>query len=147
MCWPCEFVHNHWQARARQLLTSRENLLIRTTLLFYSLSYGVATMEKKRSLTAKQILSLLQKNRDTLRKYSVKRIGLFGSYAAGEQTMKSDIDFIVVLEKPSWDNFYGLCNYLEKLFQKKVDVLTPEGIKAIRIKEVAESIKKSVIYV
>ena len=103
-------------------------------------------MKMKKTLTRRQIFSLLQKNQDTLQKYAVKRIGLFGSYAIGNQTPKSDIDFIVEFEKPTFDNFMGLCFYLEKLFRKKVDVLTAEGVESIRIKEVAENIKKSVIY-
>jgi len=81
-------------------------------------------MKKKRSLTAKQIVSLLQKNHNSLRKYSVKKIGLFGSYATGGQHLRSDIDFLVKFEKPTFDNFMGLALYLEKLFGKKVDLIT-----------------------
>lgn len=84
----------------------------------------IKKMEKKRSLTAKQILSLLQKNQETLQKYSVKKIGLFGSYATGSQRQRSDIDFLVDFEKPTFDNFMGLVFYLEKLFGKKVDLIT-----------------------
>jgi predicted nucleotidyltransferase len=35
----------------------------------------------------------------------------------------------------------------EKLFGRKVDVLTKEGIKNIRVKKVAQEIERSLIYV
>jgi len=40
----------------------------------------------------------------------------------------------------------GLIDYLEKLFDRKVDVLTSEGVKNIRVKKVAEDIKRNLIY-
>jgi predicted nucleotidyltransferase len=53
-----------------------------------------------------------------LKRFSVRRIGLFGSYARGQQTAQSDIDFIVEFDRPTYDNFYNLCVYLEKLFKR-----------------------------
>ena len=38
-------------------------------------------------------------------------------------------------------------DYLENLFGRKVEVLTPIGVATIRIKEVAEDIKRIVLYV
>ena len=80
-------------------------------------------------------------------RYSVRRIGVFGSYARGEQKATSDIDVLVEFEKPTFDNFMDLAFYLEELFGRKVDLLTPEGVKGIRIKEIAKEIMESVIYV
>jgi predicted nucleotidyltransferase len=101
----------------------------------------------KPKLTKAQILSALKKNDELLKQYSVRRIGLFGSYARGQQTPTSDIDFIVEFERPTYDNFYGLCVSLEKLFKRKVEVLTPDAVDSIRVDEVARSIRESVIYV
>ena len=101
---------------------------------------------KTGKLTRRQILALLRKHQDVLVRYGVKRIGLFGSYAKGMQRQRSDVDFIVEFQEPTFENFIGLVEYLEKTFGKKVDILTPEGIGGIRVKEVAESIKKSVVY-
>ena len=103
-------------------------------------------MKPKNSLTRRRIFSLLAKNQDTLQKYKVKRIGLFGSYATGQQNQRSDIDFLVEFEKPTFDNFIHLIYDLETLFRKKVEALTPEGVESIRVKEVAEEIKRNVIY-
>ena len=41
----------------------------------------------------------------------------------------------------------GLSSYLENLFGERVDILTPVSIETIRIKEVADEIKRSAIYV
>ena len=40
-----------------------------------------------------------------------------------------------------------LAEYLEQLFDRKVDILTPEGIKSIRVEKIAQEIKESVIFV
>ncbi|RKZ26399.1 nucleotidyltransferase, partial [bacterium] len=40
-------------------------------------------------------MNLLEKNRDKIKQYGVKKIGIFGSYVRNEQTNISDIDIIV----------------------------------------------------
>ena len=102
---------------------------------------------KKKALARREILSLLRSQAESLRRYGVKRVGLFGSYASGKQTKASDIDLLLEFEQPSFDNFMNVSNYLERLLGRKVDVLTPQGVEGIRVKEVAESIKRSIVYV
>jgi hypothetical protein len=102
---------------------------------------------KKRALARREILGVLRAQMESLRSRGVKRVGLFGSYARGRQTKSSDIDLLLEFERPSFDNFVEVSNYLEQLLGRKVDVLTPEGIQGIRVKEVAESIKRSIVYV
>ncbi len=79
--------------------------------------------------------------------YGVKKIGLFGSYAKGRETEKSDIDLIAEFEKPIGLKFIEFTEYLDGLFDKKTDVLTPEGVKSIIVKDIADDIEGSVIYV
>mgnify|MGYP001039076984 CR=1 FL=1 len=100
-----------------------------------------------KNLTYNEIIKILKDHSDILKKYKVKRIGLFGSFIEGKQKRSSDIDFVVEFEKPSFDNFMDLAFYLEDLFGRKIDILTPEGIRGIRIKEVAKNIERSVVYV
>ena len=99
------------------------------------------------SLTSRGIISQLKEHHDALKQLTVKRIGLFGSYATGRQTQKSDIDFIVEFDEPTFDNYMALIAFLEKLFRRKVDVLTPEGVDSIRIKSVAQDIQRNTVYV
>ena len=72
---------------------------------------------------------------------------MFGSYAKGSETKKSDIDFVVEFEEPSFDRFMALIEFLEKLFGKRVDVLTREGVNTIRAKNIAEDIRRNTVYV
>ena len=112
------------------------------------------SLKNKKFLTTEQIINLLKTNKDVLEKYKVKRIGLFGSYVKGEQKKKSDIDLVVEFDLSAFgkdfeglfDVFMDLSSYLEDLFGKKVDILTPASIESIKIKEVAEEIKRNVIY-
>ena len=100
-----------------------------------------------RTLTRNEIIDALKAHHEELQQYSVKRIGLFGSYARGNYHKSSDIDLIVEFAKPTFDNFLNLTSYLKSLFGRKVELLTHEGVKSIRVKAVAESIEESVIYV
>lgn len=79
--------------------------------------------------------------------YGVKRMGLFGSFAKGTSGEDSDVDILVEFEKPVGFEFIELAEYIEELLDRRVDILTPEGIKSIRLKEVASDIERSVVYV
>ncbi|MCM8817111.1 MAG: nucleotidyltransferase family protein [Candidatus Omnitrophica bacterium] len=105
-------------------------------------------MEKKLKVSSKEdIINLLNQHREEIKKYKVKRIGLFGSFIRGEQTAKSDIDFFVEFEEPIFDDFIGLSNFLEGLFKRRVEILTPAGLESIRIEHIKEEIKRSIYYV
>lgn len=109
----------------------------------------------KKGLTRDEIIKKIRESRDELKKYGVKRIGLFGSFARDEQKRESDIDLVVEFDrsffgkdfKGLFDAYTGLSSYLEGLFGRRVDILTPISIETIRLKEVAEDIKRSIIYV
>lgn len=72
----------------------------------------------------KDIISVLRDNNEILKKYKVRRICLFGSYARGEQGKHSDIDFLVEFEEPTFDNFMDLVFSLEELFSRRVELIT-----------------------
>jgi uncharacterized protein len=108
---------------------------------------STAMKKKKPSLTRARILKVLREHDEVLKKYWVKRIGLFGSFARGKQKRGSDIDLLVEFEKPTYDNFYDLIVYVEKLFRRKVQVLTPAALETMRVKGVAQSIRDSIVYV
>ena len=101
----------------------------------------------KINLTRQVILRALRRNDELLQKHAVRRIALFGSYATGRQNRKSDLDFLVDFERPTYDNLLGLSKDLERLFGRKVDILTPQGVESIRVKGIAESIRTTLAYV
>jgi len=101
-----------------------------------------------KDMEKKEIIELLNKNKSELKKFGVKRIGIFGSFSRDEGREDSDIDVFVEFEKgkATFRNFAGLIDYLENLFGRSVDILTPAGIDSIRIDEIKEEIKRGVIY-
>ena len=102
--------------------------------------------KRRKALTKDEILDAIRKHRDILSKYKVREIGLFGSFVRGEQEDRSDIDLVVDFEEPSIENFMGLSSFLENLFGKKVEILTPAGVDGIRINHIKEEIKRSTVY-
>ena len=75
--------------------------------------------------------------------YAVKEIGLFGSYLDDTFTEQSDIDILVELENPIGWKFFSLELYLEKIFGRKIDLVTKNALK----EQLKDRILKQVQYV
>ncbi len=78
-------------------------------------------------------------------KYGVERIGIFGSYARGDETRASDVDVLVEFApgKATFDNFMQLAYDLEDLFKRRVDLLTVAGID----KYIRSQVEREVIWI
>jgi uncharacterized protein len=108
-----------------------------------TLSFYLNTM-----LTKEQIKKQLADTFPELKtKFNVRKIGLFGSFADNTADENSDIDLLLEFSTPLGLDFIKLCDFLENLFGKKVDVMTVEGLKSIRVESVRDNILKSVEYV
>ncbi len=79
--------------------------------------------------SGEQILDVIGKNKKTLERLGVKRLGLFGSFAAGRGGPDSDLDFLVEFERKSFDSYMDLKFFLEETFERPVDLVCPEAIK------------------
>jgi predicted nucleotidyltransferase len=90
-----------------------------------------------------QILKTIEENRETIKGFGVRRLGLFGSAARGEATEDSDLDFLVELEIKTFDNYMDLKFFLEDLFGCKVDLVMVGALKA----RLREPILRETIYV
>ena len=79
----------------------------------------------------KHIQNILASSKAELRKrYNVKELGIFGSYARGQQRKTSDVDILVKFSPDaSLFDFVGLGNYLEDKLKIKVDVVSERGIR------------------
>lgn len=94
-------------------------------------------------MTKEYILNFLRTNKQLLNeKYSVTKIGLFGSYVRDEAKESSDIDILVEMP-PSFDNFFDLKYFLEDAFGKTVDL---GKIKNLRLL-IKKYVDKEVVYV
>ena len=83
----------------------------------------------KNKLNSKKILWELKKKKKDLRKYGVKKIGLFGSFAKNKQYKKSDIDFLIEFKNVNSENFFALLFLLEKTFNRKVDLVDIKNLR------------------
>lgn len=79
------------------------------------------------------ILRLLKEHEGEVVAFGVSRIGLFGSYVRGVQDVDSDVDILVHFRKDSKNlrNLVGLADFLEVLFQARVDLVTFESLSPI----------------
>ena len=78
-----------------------------------------------------------------IRKYSVDKIGYFGSYSRNEQNENSDIDILVSFKKPLGWEFFDLQELLENELKIKVDLVSEKALK----KQLRQIILKNVKYV
>ena len=74
--------------------------------------------------------SLLEQQKDQLRDYGLRRVGIFGSQVRGEGTKTSDIDVLLDFDpkQKTYRNFYASTTFLERLFDRPVDAVTPQGL-------------------
>ena len=56
-------------------------------------------------------------------RYGITRLGIFGSYAKGEETEKSDVDIVVDLESPDIFYMVHIKEELEEVLGLSVDIV------------------------
>ncbi|MDD4252429.1 MAG: nucleotidyltransferase family protein [Methanoculleus horonobensis] len=89
-----------------------------------------------------EIFAILQRLRDELStRFSVSRIGIFGSVARGEQTETSDIDILVEFSRPvGFFTFVELEEYLSLHLGAPVDLVTADALKPLIRERVAAEV-------
>ena len=91
----------------------------------------------------KTLTQLIEKHRQRLEnEYSVKTLGIFGSYSKGRASAKSDLDLLVEFSHPpTFFKFVRLERILSRLLGIPVDLATPNSLKPmIRKKILKEAI-------
>ncbi len=80
--------------------------------------------------TRRELDELLNTHASRIREFGVEQIGVFGSFARGEQTDTSDIDLMVVFApgKKTYRNFIDLAYFLEDNAGRRIELLTPEAL-------------------
>jgi predicted nucleotidyltransferase len=76
------------------------------------------------------LLAILKSHSSKLKSYGVSRLSVFGSFASGNPTPQSDVDFLVESkpEQKTYDNFVELSFYLEDLLGRSVEIVTPQSL-------------------
>lgn len=92
-----------------------------------------------------RIMKIVDSNDELLENdYHVKKLGVFGSVARGNQKKSSDVDILVEFSKPvGFFQFIKLEDYLSKILSRKVDLVTKNALKpAIK----AQILKEMIYY-
>lgn len=94
-------------------------------------------------LNKQEVLRFLSEHKQELwERFSVRKIGLFGSFCREQAAEVSDIDILVNLEHPTFDNYLDLKFYLEDNLGRSVDLVLADSVKP-RLKPV---IDREVVY-
>lgn len=79
-----------------------------------------------------EILAKLDANFPYIReRFGIESLGIFGSVARGDDTPESDVDVIYEFrpEYDTYDTYFELSEYLEDLFGRSVDLVSPQYLK------------------
>ena len=92
-----------------------------------------------------EALGILAAHRAEIEAFGVRSIAIFGSVARDEAGPESDVDVLVELARPfGLFRFLELQEYLERIFQRSVDLCTPDSLKArIRDQVLQEAVSAS----
>jgi len=94
--------------------------------------------------TRDDILALLAKNKPGLeKKFKLKTLALFGSFARGDQRDDSDVDILVEVDPSIGLEFVTLADSIEKILGLPVDVVSRRAVKPRCLK----LIEQEIIYV
>jgi len=96
--------------------------------------------------TISDLLEYLRKHKDLLHeRFGVTRMGVFGSFAEGLQSLSSDVDMVVEFEsgRKNIHSFLQLKRFLEGELSREVDLGFEHALKA----RVRESLEGKIIYV
>jgi len=115
---------------------------------------GIAIEESSmnKPLTQTRIIHTLRKELPRLRaQYGVEKIALYGSFAKGAATRRSDVDLLVQLTRPLGLEFVQLACDLEKSLGRKVDLATfdtfQRGLERPRYARIASDVARTLRYV
>lgn len=90
-------------------------------------------------------LGILREHENVMiERFGVKKVGVFGSFAKGEERIDSDVDILVEFKEgqKTFGNYMELKFYLEELFGRKVDLVIENAIKP----RLREQILKEAVY-
>lgn len=98
-------------------------------------------------LTKDQILCFLKENKDRIQQeYAISEVGLFGSFAVGENKADSDVDILISFTEGAhhlYEKKASLRHFLKQAFNREVDICSKKYIKSYY----KEQILNTAIYV
>jgi predicted nucleotidyltransferase len=91
----------------------------------------------------REIIDIIKSNKSELAaRYGVRDLGLFGSYARGEQRDSSDIDILVSFSRDvDLFEFIDLREYLEAKLRARIDLVMASALKPAIGKRILEEVQ------
>lgn len=88
-------------------------------------------------------LSVIQEHVAELRALGARRVGVFGSCSRDEQRADSDVDVYVEFNdaQRTYDNFYALHELLERLFGRRVDLVTDKSLSETKARLILPTVR------
>ena len=83
-----------------------------------------------------------EKQPELAARFTVRRIGVFGSFARESASPESDVDILVEMTESTFDHYMDLKFYLEELLNRSVDLVMADTVKP-RLRPI---IAKEVVY-
>lgn len=115
-----------------QVYVSSKTTNLRSRNVSYFQQSGMNGIEILKKL--KELEPVLQRD------FSVSKIGMFGSFAGNRFSEASDIDLLVEFRNPIGWRFFTLEIFLEKIFERKIDLVTPEGLRDRMKKQILDQV-------
>ena len=96
-------------------------------------------------MTLEEVKKIIKKNLPFIKeKYGVSEVGIFGSFAAGEEKEGSDVDILVEFDKSiTLFGYVDLKFFLEDELKTKVDLVTKKALKPL----IKDEILRETIYI
>ena len=88
-------------------------------------------------------LAVIQDHASEIRSLGARRIGVFGSFARGDESDDSDIDVFIEFEDPkrTYDNFFALHDLLETLLGRRVDLVTDKALSETKARLILPTVR------
>ena len=73
--------------------------------------------------------AIREKQPELAARFTVRRIGVFGSFARESASPQSDVDILVEMTESTFDHYMDLKFYLEELLNRSVDLVMADTVK------------------
>jgi hypothetical protein len=105
--------------------------------------YNLMEVDKMSVQTKEHILSLIHEKELDIKSFGVKCMGIFGSFVRNQQKPGSDVDILVEFEPElkTYDNFIHLVFFLERVFERDVDIVTPDALSPYMITDIMRDVE------
>ncbi len=93
-------------------------------------------------------LAVIQTHLAELLALGARRLGVFGSFARGQERDDSDVDVYVEFDdaQRTYDNFFALHERLEKLLGRRVDLVTDKSLTETKARLILPTVRYAALH-